>query len=84
MHRLNIFNELKQAWQLIDSLAGIGLIIGIIGWIISLGFGIGNRVVNVVSTSLILIGFLRLSDTYTKTYRRKYPKPTGNNGLFGD
>ena len=84
MHRLNIFNELKQAWQLIDSLAGIGLIIGIIGWIISLGFGIGNRVVNVVSTSLILIGFLRLSDTYMKTYRRKYPKPTGNNGLFGD
>ena len=84
MHRLNIFNELKQAWQLIDSLAGIGLIIGIIGWIISLGFGIGNRVVNVVSTSLILIGFLRLSDTYSKTYRRKYPKPTGNNGLFGD
>lgn len=84
MHRLNIIDELKAAWHFYDSLAFAGVVIGIIGLIISLGFNLGNRVVNVVSTSLILIGFLRLNDTYTKTYRRKYPKPSGNNGLFGD
>ena len=84
MHRLNIFAEIKQNWHTYDSLALGGILIGLIGWIVSLGFGFGNRAVNVIATALILIGFLRLNDTYTKVYRRKYPKPSGNNGLFGD
>ena len=84
MHRLNIFAEIKQRWHLYDTLGLIGIGIGLIGWIVSFGFGIGNRMVNVVATALILIGFLRLNDTYTKVYRRKYPKANGNNGLFGD
>lgn len=84
MHRLNILPEIKQAWQTLDTLALIALIVGSILLMVSIIASLDQRWLNVVAVSLMLVGYLRLADTYNKTYRRKYPKPTGNNGLFGD